>query len=204
MSRQSAAIVSFLLATLVLIAQAPVQAAEWHGAEAWRPQLLASGLSPTTVASLQVVDVTAGPTEGTLTWRLRQQVGDLEVYDSDIELVTGASGRVLYVSDVPMDMTRDGALSSLIGDRQVIEFVLKFLFGESSARVRSAGAEGNTTFWVARDFALSLAVTRVALPGGPGVFQEGFVVETSRGADGYPHETVVDGTGSVVSDTVLE
>ena len=190
------------LTTVLCVVPGQVQAGEGALGGPWEQDLIAAGYSAATVQSFEVNEVTA-LSSGELVWRLCQRVGGLYVVGSDIDLVTDASGHLLDLGGEPMDVAREGALSSLIGDRQIMDYLLKWLSGISSGRVRYVGADGLTTFWRVEPSGDAVAVTRVALPLDSGMFQEGFLVEvtTRRGVE---HEVVLHGLGQVVSVGVLE
>ncbi len=195
MLRMTASLTCLLLITPAAALAGRIDAADGSSADVWRSQLEAAGMEPGTVASLEVVEMARGG--GEVYRLLRQRVGGLVVYGEPLELVTTVGGDVVELEGEPEPVARDGALSSLIGDRQGLEFVLRYLLGLVSGRVRLVGVEEGVTVWVALGGEVEARVAHVALPAGGGEFEEGLIVVVQEG-DGESLRVVLDGEGRIV------
>ncbi len=114
-----------LLAAASFIVPGQVQADEGARTGTWKHEHVAAGDIPASTASFSVVD---RQTRGDGMQRLSPRGSNGETPFA-IEVVADRSEHLMGVRGEPNPGARDGALSSLIGDRQGLAYLLQWLFG---------------------------------------------------------------------------
>jgi hypothetical protein len=160
--------------------------------------LESKGASAASVASLKTVSEKRSERSGITHLRMEQQVGGLRVEGAYLKAAVNGRGELVHLIDALARVSGRPAPAT-IGEAQALAVALAALHADQAAPALVSRRGNVTEFEKTAFFHRAPTVERVAIPMPDGSLQTGFLVTTWTEKTNRLHETLVSGSGAVLS-----